>query len=235
MTHLSKKLTARRLGGLLGVAVAATLFSAGALALPSESAQAATSAELQSQLDAARADLEIAQSDLEQTEVEIETLSKEIEKNEAELAESRSSLSDMMAENYKYDGNMLSFVLGASSFDELTSRVFYANKVSVSLSTLVGEVVSLQDELENQMTQLEERRAQQEEQTKQQSYRERTVEGADFGLGPVAAVGLRSDASRSHTQEGKNPVNHVEHGATDGNGTDIDSGAEVANDGQIDQ
>ena len=76
---------------------------------------------------------------------------------------------------------------------------------------------------------------QQEEQTKQQSYRERTVEGADFGFGPVAAVGLRSDASRSHTQEGKNPVNHVEHGATDGNGTDIDSGAEVANDGQIDQ
>ena len=199
MTHLSKKLTARRLGGLLGVAVAATLFSAGALALPSEPAQAATSAELQSQLDAARAeletldgkiqsatrDLEIAQSDLEQTEVEIETLSKEIEKNEAELAESRSSLSDMMAENYKYDGNMLSFVLGASSFDELTSRVFYANKVSVSLSTLVGEVVSLQDELENQMTQLEERRAQQEEQTKAleqttQSYQTARSEQASY-------------------------------------------------------
>ena len=199
MTHLSKKLNARRLGGFLGVAVAATLFSAGALALPLEPAQAATSAELQSQLDAARAqlevldgqiqtatrDLEIAQSDLEQTEVEIETLSGEIEKNEAELAESRGSLSDMMAENYKYDGNMLSFVLGASSFDELTSRVFYANKLSVSLSTLVGEVVSLQDELESQMTQLEERRAQQEEQTEAltqtaQSYQSARSEQASY-------------------------------------------------------
>lgn len=199
MTHLSKKLNARRLGGFLGVAVAATLFSAGALALSLEPAQAATSAELQSQLDAARAqlevldgqiqtatrDLEIAQSDLEQTEVEIETLSGEIEKNEAELAESRGSLSDMMAENYKYDGNMLSFVLGASSFDELTSRVFYANKLSVSLSTLVGEVVSLQDELESQMTQLEERRAQQEEQTEAltqtaQSYQSARSEQASY-------------------------------------------------------
>ena len=160
----------------LSIVLAGSLFSVAAVPTV---ASAATSQELQSELDSARAeleslegqlqsatrDLEIAQAELEETEANIETLSSEIEENEEQLADSRGALGSMMTETYKYDGSLLSFVLGSSSFDELTSRVFYANRFSDTLSGLVEEVVTLQDELNAQMGELEQQRAQQQEQT----------------------------------------------------------------------
>lgn len=167
----------------LGAAVAIAAAVAVSPVIAPSPALAATSEELQSELDAARAelsgldeqimsatrDLEIAQSDLEQTEADIETVSASIDENEAELAEKRTTLSALMTDNYKSSGSMISFILGSTSFDELISRVFYANRMSDSLSGTIGEVVTLQAELDAERSELEQKRADQEEQTERLS------------------------------------------------------------------
>lgn len=178
-------------------------------------AYAATSSELQSELDAARAeldsldgqimtatrDLEIAQSDLEQTEADIETVSASIEENETKLTEKRSTLSGLMSDNYKTADNMLSFVLGATNFEELVSRVFYANKMSDTLSGAISEVVTLQAQLDSEKAELEQKRTDQEAQTKQlaenaQSFQEARAQQAAYVNSLSAEVQAALEAER---------------------------------------
>lgn len=178
-------------------------------------AYAATSSELQSELDAARAeldtldgqimtatrDLEIAQSDLEQTEADIETVSASIEQNETKLTEKRSTLSGLMSDNYKTADNVLSFVLGATNFEELISRVFYANKMSDTLSGAISEVAALQAQLDSEKAELEQKRTDQEAQTKQlaanaQSFQEARAQQAAYVNSLSAEVQAALEAER---------------------------------------
>ena len=201
----------------LSFGVAAVLTAA--LAIPPVispvTAYAATSSELQSELDAARAeldtldgqilsatrDLEIAQSNLEQTEVDIENVSASIEQNETKLTEKRSTLSGLMSDNYKTADNMLSFVLGATNFEELISRVFYANKMSDTLSGAISEVVTLQAQLDSEKAELEQKRTDQEAQTQQlaenaQSFQEARAQQADYVNSLSAEVQAALEAER---------------------------------------
>ena len=140
---------------------------------------AQTSSDLQSQLEEAQAqleeykraaaqagaDLDKASYDLEQTRQQIEEVEAQIEEKRAELAEAQGNLSDTLSTQYKAGSvSLLDMVLGATSFDDLVSRVTYANKISDSFQSSISEVRELQEELEASQAELAEKEKQQEQQ-----------------------------------------------------------------------
>ncbi len=153
------------------------------LSVPSV-AFATESAELQAQLDAALADLDALQAnvddataalgktnyDLDQTRQQIEDLQDQIDESEAELIVARGELSSLMSSNYKQGGNagLLEMVLGAESFEELVSRVYYADKLSSAQQESIQAVITLQESLESDKAELEKQEAEQEQLLKSQ-------------------------------------------------------------------
>ena len=140
---------------------------------------AQTSSDLQSQLEEAQAqleeynraaaqagaDLDKASYDLDQTRQQIDEVEAQIEEKRAELAEAQGNLSDTLSTQYKAGSvSLLDMVLGATSFDDLVSRVTYANKISDSFQSSISEVRELQEELEASQAELAEKEKQQEQQ-----------------------------------------------------------------------
>jgi cell wall-associated NlpC family hydrolase len=68
-----------------------------------------------------------------------------------------------MAENYKSGINILSFLFGSSSLDDLVSRVYYADKVAEHQSDAISTVLTIQEELDSQKATLETEQKRQEE------------------------------------------------------------------------
>lgn len=164
-----------------GVAVAlATVLSTSAVTVPAL-AYAASSEELQSDLDQARAQVqaldeqissaasayESSQADLEQTESDIETVRTQIDENSAKMDELRSSLSEIMVSDYKDQTNVISVLLGVSSFDELVSAVRYYSVISDEQSSVISEALDLQDTLNKQKDELEQKLEDQKTQTQE--------------------------------------------------------------------
>lgn len=169
-THLSgRAVAAFALCGSLGLGLALS----GPVA-----ARAVTSDELQSQLDAALADLDDLQTavddatatlgrtnyELDQTRTQIAELQDQIDESEVQLGEARGELSELMSSNYKQGGNagLLEMVLSAESFDELVSRVYYADKLSSAQQESIQTVVTLQESLRSDQAELEKQEAEQE-------------------------------------------------------------------------
>ena len=157
--------------GLLGCALA----FGGAPAI----AEAATSSDIQAELDAAQAqlaeynraaaqagaELDKASYDLDQTRQQIEEVQGKIEEQRVELAGAQVSLSNSLAGQYKAGSvSLLDMVLGATSFEDLVSRVTYANKVSESFEASISEVRELQAELEASEAELTAKEDEQEKQ-----------------------------------------------------------------------
>lgn len=157
------------------LALAATL-ACGTALMPA-TALAAPSSELSSELDDARAklvdlteQLELAEATVDDTEIrlgdtrtQIDDLEGKIKKNEKALSSAQSELSQYVVSSYK-SGNVTIFDLlfSSDSFDELTSRMFYANKVATAQSNSIEQVQKLQTDLKNQRSEL----SQQEDQLK---------------------------------------------------------------------
>lgn len=113
----------------------------------------------------AGADLDKASYDLDQTRQQIDEVEVRIEEQRQELSAAQASLSSTLSEQYKVGSvSLLDMVLGATSFDDLVSRVVYANKISESFQSAISEVRELQAELETSQAEL----AEKEEQQKQQ-------------------------------------------------------------------
>ena len=144
--------------------------------VPTYAFAAASSAEMQSELDQARAklqeysqqasekfsELEEAQANLEDTRAQISDTQSQIEAKQSELTDAQTQLSGIMSDNYKDDTNFVEYVLRSTSFDDLASRVYYANKVSEKETSAIAEVVKIQSELQEQKSKLEEEEQQQE-------------------------------------------------------------------------
>ena len=159
---------------LFGAAAAATwlgLLPHTALATPSSS-------DLQSQLDEARtkledmgnnltsmqADLATAEETLENTKTQIMDTQDQIATTQADLDQKRSELSDNMRSSYKSGASStLDFILGATSAEDLVSRIYYMDKVSDSQAAAIEDVKQLGEQLADQETQLEEQQAEQEQ------------------------------------------------------------------------
>lgn len=149
------------------------------LAIVPVSAQAATSAELQSELnqvseqlsslysaaEQAGYDLDTVTRDLNDTNDQISTLEGQIAEEQEQLKQKQSQLSDILATQYKMgdETGLLTLILSSNDFAELVSNIHYANKISEQKMDAIQDVRDLQESLENDKGQLEERRTEQEQ------------------------------------------------------------------------
>lgn len=141
-------------------------------------ALAATSTELQAQLDQAQAEsatyeqqtaaafqeLEDNQAKLEDTKAQISTTEEEISQKQDELDAAQSTLSDRVSADYKAGGvSIVDLVVGSTSASDLVSRIYYANKVASSDAQAIQEVQSIQAELDQKKADLQTQQAQQQQ------------------------------------------------------------------------
>ena len=143
------------------------------------SAMAATSEELQAQLDQASQqlmslygeaeqagyDLDNVTRDLNNTNDQITDLEGQISEQQTQLVTKKSQLCDILASQYKMgdETGLLSLILSSDSFGDLVSNIHYANKISEQKQGAIKEVRELQESLEQNKSSLEEQRIQQEQ------------------------------------------------------------------------
>lgn len=133
------------------------------------SAYAASSQEIQSQLDEAQKkldalskNLEIAQAKYEQTQASLESTRAQIEDLKTQIAEKKqvlagkqASLSESVSASYKQgNSNIVDILVSSQNFSDLVSRVFYANKIADKYNAQIEEVGSLVKSLDEQQTTL---------------------------------------------------------------------------------
>lgn len=99
---------------------------------------------------------------LNETNASIDELNVKISKTGEELKTARDELSLTVSWSYKARPSFFSLILSSSSFDELISNVYYANKVSESQTEQVTHVLELQAQQNHQMAELETNKAEQE-------------------------------------------------------------------------
>ena len=169
----------------------------------------------QAQIDAARSDYDAAQKLLDEISNEVSSMQtslndtnsqigsisdqitdkqnqidakqKEISEKEAQIAEKRKSLGARMSDSYKAGpAGALEMILSSASFEELTSNIYYLDKISESDQKMIEEVKNLKaaleadkaalqsekTELENKKAELENLRASQESQLNEISARQ---------------------------------------------------------------
>lgn len=137
---------------VLSVSLGATLLHAAPAYADLESDLASA----QAQLESIGAEYAQLQEDLADAARELEIIKGEIEETETQLQESQQTLAQSAADDYKGGGGqLLDVVLGASSFDDLVSRVYYANKISDAQAEAIEHVQTLKADLEQSQAQQE--------------------------------------------------------------------------------
>ena len=141
-------------------------------------AMADTSQELQSQLSAAQSQLdslyaqaEQVSEELNETKVQLDNINNQISETQSqidqkqqELTEAQTDLKNRISDDYTAgSGSLLDIVVSSSSIEELTSSIYYANKVSEAETRSIRTVRDLQQQLANQKSQLEDQKRQQED------------------------------------------------------------------------
>lgn len=163
--------------GLWYKAPLAVLLSASMiLTSPGVGASAATSAELQTKLDAAKQQLEDLNDQAEQaseavneteaklddTKGKIEDTKGKIDAEQAELDKVQSTLSALVVNDYKGGSvNILDIVVNSSSVQDLVSNIFYANRVSENQRSSIQNAKAIQTELQDQKSQLDQQESEQ--------------------------------------------------------------------------
>ena len=169
MAHFKRSLTAIPVFGLSFALVAG---------LGPVPALAATSAELQQQLDSASKQLnslysaaEQASNDLITVNNELESTKQQIQETEAKIAEEeqqlaayQSELSDLVSTQYKSGGSasIVSVLLNSGSFTNLISNLHYADKAAEHKQDVIASTHELMTSLEQSRADLEEQKAEQE-------------------------------------------------------------------------
>ena len=154
---------------------------------------AATSDELQAQLDSASAqldalygeaeqahyDLDAVTNDLNSTNDQIAQVQADIEDQTKKLREVQDQLSAIVTAQYKVgSSNLISIVLGSSDFDDLVTRVTYANKVSEQQQNVIGEARSLKTSLEQKQSELQQQQARQQQLVTEQQQKKESADAA---------------------------------------------------------
>lgn len=169
MAHLKRSLYAIPAVGLSFV------LALGSCPVP---AIAATSAELQTQLEAATKqlntlgtaaeqagnDLATVTSELEDTKAQIEQTQSDIEEEQKQLEANQSELGILVSDQYKTGGaSVVTLLLSSGSFSSLISNVHYADKAAEHQQNMITETRALKESLEQKKTDLEEQQKKQEE------------------------------------------------------------------------
>lgn len=149
-----------------------------ALGLSPVPALAASSTELQAELDQveeelhslygiaeqANNDLVSVTNDLNETNERIDQLEDEIEDQKSQLSAVQEQLAGIVAVQYKEgDFNLLTLLLNSADFDELIANVRYASSVTDQKQEIIDQIKALTASLESSRSSLEEQKAQQEQ------------------------------------------------------------------------
>lgn len=175
--HSHTGLPQRTLAAALGCTIALASFPCNAQAAPTsqEIAQErkeleAELAEAQSQLDALESEIEAIQEELAEREAKLEATRDEadetkvqVDETNQQLVDRRTELGSHMRDSYKRGTtNLMSFLFGATSFEDLAGRIYYLDKVSSDRAEEIEEVNRLADELAAHQQELEEAQARQQ-------------------------------------------------------------------------
>ena len=184
----------KRTAPTVGKRLVVTVVTAGLLFATSPTAAlAASSSDLQTQLQQAEAqtakyqeqannafaELEQLQAQLEDTRAQIASTQEEVSQKQTELDAAQETLAGRVSSNYKTGGvSLVSIIFDSSSFEDLVSRVYYANRVAESDAEVISQVQGVQAELAAKQNELE---SQQEEQ-------QRLVDNAQAKAGEIQSA-----------------------------------------------
>ena len=184
----------KRTAPTVGKRLVVTVVTAGLLFATSPTAAlAASSSDLQAQLQQAEAqtakyqeqannafaELEQLQAQLEDTRAQIASTQEEVSQKQTELDAAQETLAGRVSSNYKTGGvSLVSIIFDSSSFEDLVSRVYYANRVAESDAEVISQVQGVQAELAAKQNELE---SQQEEQ-------QRLVDNAQAKAGEIQSA-----------------------------------------------
>lgn len=184
----------KRTAPTVGKRLVVTVVTAGLLFATSPTAAlAASSSDLQAQLQQAEAqtakyqeqannafaELEQLQAELEDTRAQIASTQEEVSQKQTELDAAQDTLAGRVSSNYKTGGvSLVSILFDSSSFEDLVSRVYYANRVAESDAEAISQVQGVQAELAAKQNELE---SQQEEQ-------QRLVDDAQSKAGEIQSA-----------------------------------------------
>lgn len=148
-------------GLALSLAGASVLAPLSAAAAPSDSLEAQV-AEAQEKLADLTYELELAQAEADTTALDLADTQDRIAELEAQVAETseqldaaQADLSSKAVQSYKSGAvTLIDIIFSSSSFDELASRLFYANKVAEAEADRVSTVRELQESLAAQKSEL---------------------------------------------------------------------------------
>ena len=184
----------KRTAPAVGKRLVVTVVTAGLLFATSPTAAiAASSSDLQAQLQQAEAqtakyqeqatnafaELEQLQAELEDTRAQIASTEEEISQKQVELDAAQDTLAGRVSSNYKTGGvSLVSILFDSSSFEDLVSRVYYANRVAESDAEVISQAQGVQAELAAKQSELE---SQQEEQ-------QRLVDDAQAKAGEIQSA-----------------------------------------------
>lgn len=141
---------------------------------------------LGSELSDLQSQLAEATTQLEDTDYEIYEKQGQIEELADELAVRRAELGESMSDNYKSGTEgLIGFILGATSAEELASRIYYLDKISEVQAGNIAEVQSLSDQLTKESEKLEAKQADQQGQVSSleeqvSTYQARVAEARDY-------------------------------------------------------
>ncbi len=144
----------------------------------------------QEKLDAAQLSYEEAQAELDRISAEYETIATQlsettaqvaevtaqidekqaqIDETQAQIDEKQEILGQRMSSSYKAGpSSTIDLLLSSATFEELTSNIYYLDKITEADSEMIQEVRDLKAQLEEERAQLEEQKAQLEELQAQQ-------------------------------------------------------------------
>ena len=107
-------------------------------------------------------------SQIDAKQAEIETKQAEIETKQAEVEAKQAQLGERMSSAYKSGGSsILDLLLSSATFEELTSNIYYLDKISAADQAMISEVKDLKAELEAQKSSLEAEKSELEDQKSQ--------------------------------------------------------------------
>lgn len=135
------------------------------------------------QLSQTQAQVGDLSSQIDAKQAEIEQKQEEIDAKQAEVEAKQQQLGDRMCSAYKSGGSsVLDILLSSATFEELTSNIYYLDKISAADQAMISEVKDLKAELESQKSSLEAEKAELESQKSQleslQSQQEQQLEEA---------------------------------------------------------
>ena len=138
---------------------------------------AAELATTQDQVASVQSQIDDLQSQIDAKQTEIDAKQAEVDAKQAEVEAKQAQLGERMSSSYKSGTqSTLDLLLSSTSFEELTSNIYYLDKVNEADEKMISEVKTLKAQLETQKAELETQQAELEAQKAELSSLQATQE-----------------------------------------------------------